>query len=99
MVKAGIYLVARFAPAFAGETVWHIMVLGIGMWTMLVGGWRALRQTDIKLILAYGTVSQLGFLMIANGLGTVNGAITGLAMLLAHSMFKEALFMVVGGID
>ena len=99
MVKAGIYLVARFAPAFAGETIWHIMVLGIGMWTMLVGGWRALRQTDIKLILAYGTVSQLGFLMIANGLGTVNGAIAGLAMLLAHSLFKAPLFMVVGAID
>ncbi|GAA2039718.1 Na+/H+ antiporter subunit A [Yaniella flava] len=99
MVKAGVYLVARFAPAFAGETIWHIMVLGVGMWTMLVGGWRALRQTDIKLILAYGTVSQLGFLMIANGLGTVNGAIAGLAMLLAHSLFKAPLFMVVGAID
>lgn len=99
MVKAGIYLVARFAPAFAGETIWHIMVLGVGMWTMLVGGWRALRQTDIKLILAYGTVSQLGFLMIANGLGTANGAIAGLAMLVAHSLFKAPLFMVVGAID
>lgn len=99
MVKAGIYLVARFAPAFAGETIWHVMVLGVGMWTMLVGGWRALRQTDIKLILAYGTVSQLGFLLIANGLGTVNGAIAGLAMLLAHSLFKAPLFMVVGAID
>src|SRR5699024_3333549 len=70
MVKAGIYLVARFAPAFSGETIWQVMVLGVGMWTMLVGGWRALRQTDVKLILAYGTVSQLGLLMIANGLGT-----------------------------
>src|SRR5690625_7727908 len=99
MVKAGIYLVARFAPAFAGETVWQVMVLGIGMWTMLVGGWRALRQTDIKLILAYGTVSQLGFLMIANGLGTASGAIAGLTMLLAHSLFKAPLFMVVGAID
>ena len=99
MVKAGIYLVARFAPAFAGETVWQVLVLGVGMWTMLLGGWRALRQTDIKLILAYGTVSQLGFLMIANGLGTASGAIAGLTMLLAHSLFKAPLFMVVGAID
>ena len=99
MVKAGIYLVARFAPAFAGETIWHVMVLGVGMWTMIIGGWRALRQTDIKLILAYGTVSQLGFLMIANGLGTASGAIAGLTMLLAHSLFKAPLFMVVGAID
>ncbi len=99
MVKAGIYLVARFAPAFASENIWQVMVLGVGMWTMLVGGWRALRQTDIKLILAYGTVSQLGFLMIANGLGTASGAIAGLTMLLAHSLFKAPLFMVVGAID
>ena len=99
MVKAGIYLVARFAPAFASETVWQVMVLAVGMWTMLLGGWRALRQNDIKLILAYGTVSQLGFLMIANGLGTASGAIAGLTMLLAHSLFKAPLFMVVGAID
>lgn len=99
MVKAGIYLIARFAPAFADETIWQVMVLAIGMWTMLVGGWRALRQTDIKLILAYGTVSQLGFLMIANGLGTASSAVAGLAMLLAHSLFKAPLFMVVGAID
>lgn len=99
MVKAGVYLVARFAPAFASENIWQVMVLGVGMATMLVGGWRALRQTDIKLILAYGTVSQLGFLMIANGLGTASGAQAGLAMLLAHALFKAPLFMVVGAID
>lgn len=99
MVKAGIFLVARFAPLFAQESVWQIMVLGVGMWTMLVGGWRALRQTDIKLVLAYGTVSQLGFLMIVNGLGSPEAAVAGLAMLLAHSLFKAPLFMVVGIID
>src|SRR5699024_4288100 len=99
MVKAGIYLVARFAPAFAGESIWQVMVLGVGMRTMLVGGWRALRQTDIKLILAYGTVSQLGFLMIANGLGTAAGAQAGLAMLLGNSLFQAPLLMVVGAID
>src|SRR5699024_2579585 len=92
-------LVARFAPAFAGETIWHVMVLGVGMWTMIIGGWRALRQTDIKLILAYGTVSQLGFLMIVNGLGTASGAIAGLTMLLAHSLFTAPLFTAVGAID
>ena len=99
MVKAGIYLVARFAPAFSGETIWQVMVLGVGMWTMLVGGWRALRQTDVKLILAYGTVSQLGLLMIANGLGTASSGVAGLAMLLAHALFKAPLFMVVGAVD
>lgn len=99
MVKAGIYLVARLAPAFSGENIWQALVLGVGMWSMLVGGWRALTQTDVKLVLAYGTVSQLGFLMIANGLGTPDAAMAGLAMLLAHSLFKAPLFMVVGLID
>ena len=69
MVKAGIYLVARLAPGFAETAYWLPMVLGLGLATMLVGGYRALRQTDIKLILAYGTVSQLGFLTMVVGLG------------------------------
>ncbi|WMY78377.1 Na+/H+ antiporter subunit A [Citricoccus sp. I39-566] len=99
MVKAGIYLVARLAPAFAESGWWQALVLGVGLWTMLVGGWRALRQTDIKLILAYGTVSQLGFLMVANGLGNQDAAMAGLAMLVAHALFKAPLFMVVGIID
>jgi multicomponent Na+:H+ antiporter subunit A len=66
---------------------------------MLVGGYRALRQTDIKLILAYGTVSQLGFLTMVVGLGTPDAALAGLAMLLAHGLFKATLFLVVGIID
>ncbi|XKH57220.1 Na+/H+ antiporter subunit A [Citricoccus nitrophenolicus] len=99
MVKAGVYLVARLAPAFAESGWWQALVIGVGLWTMLVGGWRALRQTDIKLVLAYGTVSQLGFLMVANGLGNQDAAMAGLAMLVAHALFKAPLFMVVGIID
>ena len=63
MVKAGVYLVALLAPAFAGTAGWHESVLVLGVGTMLLGGWRALRQYDVKLLLAYGTVSQLGFLI------------------------------------
>ncbi|HET8594550.1 MAG TPA: proton-conducting transporter membrane subunit, partial [Intrasporangium sp.] len=63
MVKAGVYLVALLAPAFAGAPGWHALTVGLGLLTMLVGGWRALRQYDIKLLLAYGTVSQLGFMV------------------------------------
>ncbi len=66
---------------------------------MLVGGYRALRQTDLKLILAYGTVSQLGFLTMVVGLGRPDAALAGLALLLAHGLFKAALFLVVGIID
>ena len=99
MVKAGIYLVARLAPGFADTTFWPPVVLGLGLATMLVGGYRALRQTDIKLILAYGTVSQLGFLTMVVGLGTPDAALAGLALLLAHGLFKATLFLVVGIID
>ncbi|CAM3241945.1 Na(+)/H(+) antiporter subunit A [Arthrobacter ulcerisalmonis] len=99
MVKAGIYLVARLAPGFSETQYWYGVVLGLGLATMLVGGYRALRQTDIKLILAYGTVSQLGFLTMVVGLGTPDAALAGLAMLLAHGLFKATLFLVVGIID
>ena len=99
MVKAGVYLVARLAPSFSDTQYWQITVLGLGLWTMLVGGWRALRQTDIKLVLAYGTVSQLGFLILIVGTGEANAAMAGIALMLAHGMFKAALFLVVGIID
>lgn len=99
MVKAGVYLVALLAPAFAGTPGWHETVLTLGVATMLLGGWRALRQNDIKLLLAYGTVSQLGFLLIVFSVGTRATALAGLAMLLAHALFKATLFLVVGIID
>lgn len=99
MVKAGVYIVARLAPGFTDTEFWLPMVLGLGLATMLVGGYRALRQTDIKLILAYGTVSQLGFLTMVVGLGKPDAALAGLAMLLAHGLFKATLFLVVGIID
>lgn len=99
MVKAGVYLVARFAPGYFETAFWLPVVLCFGLLTMLVGAYRALRQTDIKLVLAYGTVSQLGFLVMINGLGTEDAALAGLSMLLAHGLFKAALFMVVGIID
>ncbi len=100
MVKAGIYLVARLAPAFADLASWRVMVLGLGLVTMCSAGWRALREYDLKLVLAFGTVSQLGFLMVL--VGHRRRAMwpwPALAMLVAHALFKAALFMVVGIID
>ncbi|MFC3300463.1 Na+/H+ antiporter subunit A [Arthrobacter agilis] len=99
MVKAGVYLVARFAPGFGETEFWYPVILVLGMATILLGGWRALRQTDLKLVLAYGTVSQLGFLVMVVGLGGRDGAIAGLGLLLAHGFFKATLFLVVGVID
>jgi len=99
MVKAGVYLVALLAPAFSDVPGWHLVVLGLGTLTMLIGGWRALRQIDVKLLLAYGTVSQLGFLMVLLGIGTRTAALAGLGLLLSHALFKATLFLVVGIVD
>jgi multicomponent Na+:H+ antiporter subunit A len=99
MVKAGIYLTARFAPGYAESPGWLPVLVTIGVWTMLVGAWRSLRQHDIKLMLAYGTVSQLGFLMVVVGFGTRDAALAGVALLLAHALYKATLFLVVGIID
>jgi multicomponent Na+:H+ antiporter subunit A len=99
MVKAGVYLVARLAPGFADAPVWRPLVITLGLATMLLGGWRALRQTDLKLLLAFGTVSQLGFLVVLVGAGTRDAALAGLAMLVAHALFKATLFLVVGAVD
>ncbi|GGC00382.1 Na+/H+ antiporter subunit A [Cellulomonas carbonis] len=99
MVKAGIYLVARFAPGFSDLGVWTAIVSVLGTWTLVHGGYRALRQYDLKLVLAFGTVSQLGLLVLLVGLGSQATALAGLAMLGAHAMFKAALFLVVGVVD
>ena len=99
MVKAGIYLILRLSPAIAPNESISIIIAVFGAATMLLGGWRALRQTDIKLLLAYGTVSQLGFLAAVSGLATDDAVLAGIAMLIAHSVFKAPLFMVVGIID
>ncbi|WP_300594859.1 proton-conducting transporter membrane subunit, partial [Microbacterium sp.] len=86
MVKAGIYLVAVLAPVFAENPAWPPIVIGLGGFTMLLGGWQALRETDLKRLLAYGTVSQLGFLMVVLGYGTQDAALAGLALLLSHAL-------------
>jgi multicomponent Na+:H+ antiporter subunit A len=99
MVKAGVYLIARFAPAFAVVPSWRPLVLGVGLATMLVGGLRALRQNDLKLLLAFGTVSQLGFMMTLFGAGFGEATHAAAVLLLAHAMFKAALFMVAGIVD
>ena len=71
----------------------------LGVLTMLLAGWRAVREYDLKLILAFGTVSQLGLITVMVGAGGGDLMLAGLAMLCAHAMFKAALFMVVGIID
>ncbi len=99
MVTAGVYLVGRFSPAFATVGVWRPLVVTVGLVTMVAGGLRALRQHDLKLLLAFGTVSQLGFMMVLLGIGTAPALVAGCALVLAHGIFKAALFLVVGIVE
>jgi multicomponent Na+:H+ antiporter subunit A len=113
MVKAGIYLVARFTPVFGGSSVWFWLVSGIGIITLLYGSITAVRQTDLKALLAYSTISQLGLIMSLLGIGSLtfyfgpseHGVTYSMAIFAAlfhlfnHSMFKGSLFMIVGIID
>ncbi|MEV8632461.1 Na+/H+ antiporter subunit A [Streptosporangium sp. NPDC051023] len=99
MVKAGIYLLARLGPAFGALPVWQAVAVPLGLLTMVLAGWRALREYDLKRMLAYGTVSQLGFMAVLFGAATRDTALAGVAMLLAHGLFKASLFLVVGVVD
>ncbi|MBN2110910.1 MAG: DUF4040 domain-containing protein [Methanosarcinaceae archaeon] len=100
MVKAGIYLVARMHPIFSGTDAWFILVSGVGIITMLAAGFLAFRQTDIKGILAYSTISQLAYLMTMYGYTTHQHPGIGVAAasfhLLNHASFKACLFLVAG---
>jgi multicomponent Na+:H+ antiporter subunit A len=99
MVKAGVFLVGRLSPAFVEVDLWRPTLAGVGLVTMVVAGWRALAQHDLKLLLAYGTVSQLGFMIMLFGLGTEASLLAGCVLVLAHGLFKAALFLVVGIVE
>ncbi|MDD7965954.1 Na+/H+ antiporter subunit A [Actinomycetospora lemnae] len=99
MVKAGVYLVLRLAPGLADVEPWRPLVAALAVTTMLLGGLQALRQHDLKLVLAHGTVSQLGFMILLAGAGTRDGALAALGLVVAHALFKACLFLVVGVID
>ena len=99
MVKAGVVLVAKFGLIFGTSPYWSGVIVPLGLATMVWGSWLALRQTDLKALLAYSTVSQLGLLMSLYGAADANGNFAGTAHLLNHAAFKAALFFVVGIID
>ncbi|MCS3924188.1 hydrogen gas-evolving membrane-bound hydrogenase subunit E [Methanosalsum natronophilum] len=100
MVKAGLYLIGRVHPIFSGTEAWLIMVAGTGLVTMVVAGFLALRQTDIKGLLAYSTISQLAYIMAMYGYTTYQdpslGVVAATYHLLNHATFKATLFLIVG---
>ncbi len=99
MVKAGVILIARLAPQFAEVGWWRPTLVIVGGLTMAFGGVGALRQHDAKLLLAHGTVSQLGLLVVLFGVGYPEATAAGVALLVAHALFKAGLFLVVGIVD
>jgi multicomponent K+:H+ antiporter subunit A len=99
MVKAGIYLMARLNPALGQTEMWFWLLTLVGMATMLAGAYLGLKQNDIKALLAYSTISQLGILMAMIG-QDIEIAFKALIIgILAHALYKSALFMVAGIVD
>ncbi|MCX7304505.1 MAG: putative monovalent cation/H+ antiporter subunit A [Hyphomicrobiales bacterium] len=99
MVKAGVYLLMRLNPVLGDTAAWETLLPVFGGTTMLVGALLAVRQTDLKLMLAYTTVSSLGLLVMLTGFGSERALEAAVLYLVAHSLFKGALFMVAGLID
>jgi multicomponent Na+:H+ antiporter subunit A len=99
MVKAGVYLLARMNPGLGGTEVWHVVLMVFGGATLVAGALLALRNTDLKLMLAQTTVASLGLLVFLIGIGEDYAIQAAMAYLFAHSMFKGALFMVAGSVD
>ncbi len=95
MVNAGVYLLARFYPAFAGVPGWRTTVTVVGLLSALLAGIMALAADDIKRVLAYSTVSQLGFMVYAVGTGSI---FASQLHLLSHAIFKALLFLGAGAI-
>lgn len=99
MVKAGVYLLARLHPAFGEHPIWFWSLLLVGSATMLLGGVSALRYYDMKAILAYATVSQLGVLTMLLAFSS-EAAYTAVTVgILAHALYKGPLFLVAGIVD
>lgn len=99
MVKAGLYLIARFFPIFSGYEPYFIIVTGLGLITLCWGSYMAVRQTDLKAILAFSTISQLGMIMAMLGIGSDVAIFAAVFHILNHATFKGSLFMVAGIID
>lgn len=99
MVKAGIYLLARMNPALGFTEMWFWLLTSVGLVTMVAGAYLGLKQNDLKALLAYSTVSQLGILVILIG-QDIEEAFKALVIgVLAHALYKSALFLVAGIVD
>lgn len=99
MVKMGVFLLARLWPVLSGTEPWFWIVGGIGLITLLLGGYIALFQHDLKGLLAYSTISHLGLITLLLGLGSPLAAVAAVFHIMNHATFKASLFMAAGIVD
>ncbi|WP_287952678.1 monovalent cation/H+ antiporter subunit A [Diaphorobacter sp.] len=99
MVKAGVFLLARLWPVMGGTEPWFWLVGGAGLATLLIGGYAAMFQNDLKGLLAYSTISHLGLITLLLGLNSPMAAVAAVFHIMNHATFKASLFMAAGIID
>jgi multicomponent K+:H+ antiporter subunit A len=99
MVKAGVFLLARLWPVLAGTETWFWLVGSAGMITLLLGAYVAIFQQDLKGLLAYSTISNLGLITLLLGLNSPLAAVAAIFHIMNHATFKASLFMAAGIID
>lgn len=99
MVKAGIYILARFSPVLSDGYIWNYTLMTVGGITMIYGAFHSIFRTDLKAILAYSTVSALGIIVFLLGIGTEYAIFAAMTFILVHALYKATLFLTAGIID
>lgn len=99
MVKAGIYLILRYSPLLGEVAIWNVLLIVSGLFTAAFGAMTAVTRDDLKELLAYSTMSQLGLLVATVGIGTDAALTAAIVHTIAHACFKAALFMSVGIVE
>lgn len=99
MVKAGVFLLARLWPVLAGTDAWFWIVGGAGLCSLVLGGYLAMFQQDIKGVLAYSTISHLGLITLLLGMNSELALVAAVFHIVNHATFKASLFMAAGIVD
>ena len=99
MVKAGVFLLVRLWPVLAGTEAWFWLIGGAGLCSLVIGGYAAMFQRDMKGVLAYSTISHLGLITLLLGLNSTLALIAAIFHIANHATFKASLFMAAGIVD
>lgn len=99
MVKAGVFLLARFWPVLSGTDEWFWIIGGAGLISLVLGAYAAIFQQDMKGVLAYSTISHLGLITLLLGLNSSLGLVAAIFHMVNHATFKASLFMAAGVVD